>query len=462
MAVKALVDPTHALARGLATIRSEFQVPSAFPTDVLVAADLAARRQPLQHVDRTAWRFVTLDPASSTDLDQAFLIETSGADLLLHYAIADVAWFVDDGDAVDLEAWRRGSTLYLPDGKAGLYPPKLSEGAASLLPDGPRPAVVFTVRVTPDGAAHLDGAERAIVRSTAKLAYDSVRDTDLPTSFTELANRVELAEDRRGAARVDPPEQEVVAVDRDGFALSFRPRLLSEDRNAALSLATNIVIAEALQAHHTGLFRVMAEPDDQAITRLRHTASALGLAWPATVTLKDFERTLDAGDPKQAAFMTAIRRAGKGASYTPYREGVVPWHSAMGATYAHGTAPLRRLADRYVVRATLAIANGEPVPNVVSEAFAKLPQIMARAEARDGQIERAVVDLAEAVMLSERQGQDFQAIVTDVDVRGARVQLCELPVVARIQANGLAPGERLRLRLIAADPDQRKISFQSG
>ena len=53
-------------------------------------------------------------------------------------------------------------TLYLPDGKAGLYPPVLSEGAASLLPDGPRPAVIFTVRIAPDGARPLDGAERAI------------------------------------------------------------------------------------------------------------------------------------------------------------------------------------------------------------------------------------------------------------------------------------------------------------
>lgn len=458
--MKALVDPTHALARGLAAIRREFHVPAAFPPEVLDAADRAARRLPTQHVDRTAWRFVTLDPASSTDLDQAFWIEPVGADLLLHYAIADVAWFVDDGDAIDQEAWKRGTTLYLPDGKAGLYPPVLSEGAASLLPDGPRPAVIFTVRVAPDGAVHLDGAERAIVRSAAKLAYDSVGDADLPAAFGELADRIGLAEARRGAARVDPPEQEVVAVEGDGFALSFRPRLLSEDRNAALSLATNIAIAEALQTHHTGLFRVMADPDERAIARLRMTAVALGVAWPSTAGLTEFERTLDANDPKQAAFMMAIRRAGKGASYTPYHEGVVPWHSAMGATYAHATAPLRRLADRYVVRATLAIANGEAVPDIVSDAFAKLPPVMARAEARDGQIERAAIDLAEAVALVGREGENFQAVVTDVDERGARMQLCEVPVVARIRADGLEAGERLQVQLVGADPERRSVSFE--
>lgn len=66
---------------------------------------------------------MTLDPASATDLDQAFTIEASGSDLLLHYAIADVGWFVDDGGPIDQEAWARGETLYYPGGKAGLYPP---------------------------------------------------------------------------------------------------------------------------------------------------------------------------------------------------------------------------------------------------------------------------------------------------------------------------------------------------
>ena len=278
--MKTLADPAFALAHGLAAIRREFQVPASFPAEVLAAASAAAGRAPTEHVDRTDRPFVTLDPATSTDLDQAFAIDRSGGDLLLHYAIADIAWFVADGDAVDAEAWRRGMTLYLPDGKAGLYPPVLSEGAASLLPDGPRPAVIFTVRVAADGAVRLDGAERAIVRSIAKLAYDRVRDADLPADFAELARRIQAAEERRGAARVDPPEQEVAALGDGQFALAFRPRLASEERNAALSLATNLAVADALQAHRTGLFRVMAEPDARAVRRLRHTARAFGLNWP--------------------------------------------------------------------------------------------------------------------------------------------------------------------------------------
>ncbi len=458
--MRAIVDPTNALGRGLAAIRRQYQVPDSFPPEVVAAAAEAAQQQPTDHRDRTGERFVTLDPAASTDLDQAFAMERSGADLLLHYAIADVAWFVDDGDAIDAEAWRRGTTLYLPDGKAGLYPPVLSEGAASLLPGGPRPAVVFTVRVDPEGAVRLDGAERAIVRNAAKLAYDRVTSAELPPDFDELARRIANAEARRGAARVDPPEQEVVALGGGRYELAFRPMAEAEQRNAALSLAANLAIADALLAQRTGLFRVMAEPDKRAIKRLRLTAKALGLDWPQNVSLEDYELALDHRDPKQAALMLAIRRAGPPASYMPYIEGVRPWHAAMAASYAHATAPLRRLADRYVVQATLAVANGRAVPKTVTEAFAKLPEVMARADTRSGQVQRAAVDLAETVMLDGREGESFPSVVTDVDQRGARIQLCGLPVAARVAADGVQAGDELKVRLVSADPERRELRFE--
>ncbi|TIV28388.1 MAG: RNB domain-containing ribonuclease, partial [Mesorhizobium sp.] len=382
--------------------------------------------------------------------------------LLLHYAIADVAWFVEDGDAIDLEAWNRGETLYLPDGKAGLYPPVLAEAAASLLPDGPRPAVIFTIRVAGDGAVKLDSAERAIIQSRAKLAYDSVKPSDVPAGFAELARRSSLAAMRRGASRVDPPEQEVERLADGTFRLSFRPLLQSEQDNAALSLAANMAIADAMLAHKTGLFRVMSGPDASKVQRLRSAARALGLSWPASTSLRDYQRALDPADPQQAALMLEIRRAGNGASYQPYQQGVVPWHEAMAATYAHATAPLRRLADRYVVRCVLAIANGQPVPQAVSDAFARLPKVMGRGDARASQINHAAIDLAEAVMLKGHEGETFKAVVTDFIDHGVRAQLADMPVVANVKASGLRQGDDLRLKLISADPGQRSIVFETA
>jgi exoribonuclease R len=456
--LKTPLDPTHALAEGLARLRGGLKTPIAFPPEVLAAAEQAAGRKPTQHVDRTEWGFVTLDPESATDLDQAFTISKSGQDLVLHYAIADVAWFVDDGGVIDLEAWRRGTTLYLPDGKVRLYPQVLSEGAASLLPDGPKPSVVFAVRVAPDGTVKLDGVERAVIRSRAKLAYDRVTEAELPEGFAKIASRLQAAETARGAARVDPPEQEVERLDDGRYRLRFRTRTLAEDQNASLSLACNIAVAQTLAAHGTGLFRVMAEPDDFAVRRLRHTAKAFGLAWPRREPLAAFARRLDPAKPQEAAFMLAIRRAGR-AGYQAYRVGEAPWHAAVASPYAHATAPLRRLADRYVVMASLAIANGRPVPQAAADAFERLPEVMARADQLSGQVERAVIDLAEAAILRGREGEVFAAVVTDLDERGARIQLCDLPVVTRVAEQGLGVGAEINVRLASVDVERSVATF---
>ena len=458
--MKSLIDRDGALSRGLADIRTQFQVPPAFPPAVAAAAVHAAAQPITDHADWTDKPFVTLDPAPSTDLDQAFAIERAGADLMLYYAIADVGWFVGANDPLDVEAWQRGETIYLPDGKASLYPTRLCEDAASLLPNVDRPAVVFAVRIDSDGKSVLDGATRALIRSRAKLAYETVTADELPEGFDELSRRISLAEDARGAARVDAPEQEVTIDPAGGFTLAFRPQLQSEVDNAAFSLAANLAIADALLAHKTGLFRVMPEPDERSIRRLRHSAKALGLVWPKNETLEQFARSLDRTNPKHAAFQAAVRRAGPRASYAPYQPGVVPWHEAMGATYAHATAPLRRLADRYVIEATVRIANGQPVPDDLSAAFQKLPAVMARAEDKSGQIDRAVLDLAEAVMLEGREGTQFNAVVTDIDERGARIQLCDPAVIARVDGSGLTPGDDITVKLAGVDVAHRQVRFE--
>ena len=458
--MKSLIDRDGALSSGLADIRAQFDVPATFPANVLGAAEEAAKRPVTGHADWTARSFVTLDPASSTDLDQAFSIERAGGDIILHYAIAHVSGFVPQGQALDVEAWVRGETIYMPDGKASLYPEQLSEGAASLLPNVDRPSVVFTVRIDPAGGASLDGAVPAIIRSGAKLSYEGVKPGDLPEGFADLSRRIEEAEDARGAARVDAPEQALVMDPSGHFSLTFRPQAAAELQNAAMSLAANLAIAKALLEHRTGLFRVMPEPDERAVSRLRHSAKALGLEWSKGIALKDFERSLDPASPRAAAFRAAVRRAGPKASYAPYQEQTIPWHSAMAATYAHATAPLRRLADRYVVDTVVRIANGLEVSDELDALFQRLPAVMAKAEAKAGQIDRAVLDLAEAVVLDGREGSLFSAVVTDIDERGARIQLSDPAVITRVDAKGAMPGDRVSVRLASVDLAQRQARFE--
>jgi exoribonuclease R len=132
----------------------------------------------------------------------------------------------------------------------------------------------------------------------------------------------------------------------------------------------------------------------------------------------------------------------------------------MGATYVHATAPLRRLADRYVNEAALAIAHGWQVPDWVSAAFERLPKVMNRADARASQVDSAVLELAEAVVLAGRAGGLFQGTVTDIDERGARIQIADPAVITRIGVDGLELGETVRLRLEEADPARRIARFK--
>ena len=120
----------QALRDGIAAIQAELEVNPGFPDEVEAAAAIAAENPKLPTLDRTDIPFITIDPPTSMDLDQAMHIERAGDGFVVHYAIADVAAFVEPGGPVDLEANRRGETLYGADSKIPLHPKVLSEGAA--------------------------------------------------------------------------------------------------------------------------------------------------------------------------------------------------------------------------------------------------------------------------------------------------------------------------------------------
>ena len=252
---------------------------------------------------------------------------------------ADVGWFVPIDGAIDREAWTRGTSFYLPDGKIPLYPSLLCDGAASLLPDGERPAIIFTVRVDPAGEAKLDRATRSRNPKSGQARLRKRSGGGAAAGFGDLTRRIEAAEQARGAARVEPPEQEVVQ-ENGCFRLQLRPQSWAEQKNAALSLATNLAVAAVMLKAKTGLFRTMPEPQDWAVRRLRHTAKALGVGWQKSESLQQLERRLNSGSPADAAMMLAIRRASPAAGYEPFRVTRTVACRRRGALRAcHGTAP---------------------------------------------------------------------------------------------------------------------------
>jgi exoribonuclease R len=477
------IDSENASASGLdvasllAGIRRDQGLPEAFAPEVEEAALGASLQSFADGVetarnDLTDRNFETLDPATSTDLDQAFAIAADGDDIVLSYALADIGAFAPSGGVIEREAWRRGVTVYAPDQRVSLYPAVLSQGAASLLPDVVRPAVVFDVAVDPNGTPRLISAGRAVIRSRRKRAYETTEPSDLDPLIVELHRRTTAAEARRGATKIDWPEQEVVANQSvpGGFELELRPQRPSEEINAAMSLSVNIAIAMKMLEHHTGLFRIMPGPDPAKQRSLRRVAAALHIRWDPDEELRVLLARLSHSDPHHAKFLLEARRAGRGASYALFDSQSHPFHSALASVYAHATAPMRRLADRYVIELALVLSNNptdQSARALLSSTLGEMPEIMAMAARRAAAVENGVLDLLEAVSLVGRVGERFAATILEPSTGGFIVQLSEPPVRARAGVEessgshgGLGPGDDVLVELLEVDVVNRKVKFR--
>ncbi|MFG3087838.1 RNB domain-containing ribonuclease [Streptomyces antibioticus] len=463
--------PEAPLRAALAALRSGLGVPLAFPLGVLAEAERAARAPALPERDATDIPFVTVDPPTATDLDQALHLSRRGTGYRVRYAVADVAAFVVPGGPVDAEAHRRVTTLYFPDGKVPLHPAVLSEGAASLLPGRDRPAALWTVDLDADGATVAVDVHRALVRSRAKLDYAGVQrriddgTAEEPLRLLATVGRLrELREEARGGISLNVPEQEVVEHDHT-YRLDYRAPLPAEGWNAQLSLLTGMAAADLMLASGTGVLRTLPAAPDGAVGRLRNTAHALRIDWPHHVSYATLIRSLDPREPRHAAFLQECTTLLRGAGYTVFRDGRLPaitTHAAVAAPYTHCTAPLRRLADRYTTELCLAAVAGETPPDWVLGALDALPGEMAEGGRRAAAVERACVDTVEAALLGDRVGEEFDGCVVDVDERRpgvGTVQLESPAVIGRIDGAPLPLGERLRVRLTEADPTVPRIHF---
>ena len=464
--------PAGALASGIASVQRELGLPTAFPPEVEQAAVAAAANPRWPDADRTDIELVTIDPPDAMDLDQAMFVQRNGDGYRVHYAIADVAAFVIAGDAIDLEAHRRGETLYGADAKIPLHPKALSEDAASLLPEQVRPALLWTIELDASGEGIAVDVRRARIRSRAKLDYAGVQQqinngTAEPmwAVLREIGELRKQRERRRGGVSLPLPEQEI-RVEAGHWSLEFRARHPVEDWNEQISLLTGMAAAHLMVEHGVGLLRTLPEADPRDLARLHRTARALGIDWPQSRRYPDFIRSLDPAAPRDVAMMTACTMVLRGAGYIAF-DGVVPersQHSALAAQYTHVTAPLRRLVDRYTGETCVALCAGKPVPQWVLEALPGLPATMQESARRARRYENAVLDLAEAAALASRVGEVFEGAVVEIDKKDPQqgeVMLRELAILARVFANhALLLGEQVRVRLVEADPGARRIRFE--
>ncbi|MEV6430143.1 RNB domain-containing ribonuclease [Nocardia sp. NPDC051463] len=510
-------------------IRSEFGLASAYPAEAATEARDAVDAFAGNRVDRTDIPFVTIDPPGAMDLDQALHLERTDSGFTLHYAIADVGAVIVPGGALDTEAVARGQTFYLPDSTVPLHPPVLSENAASLLPEQTRPAALWTIELDEDCEPQRYSVVRALIRSRARLDYATVQaDADAHRLHPSIAALPEFGTRRieaglaRGAIGLRLPAQSVISDDKaDGhWRLVLEPRTAADDWNEQVSLLTGMCAARIMldrptpSGEHIALLRTMPPPPDSAITSIRRTAAALGIAWPAEESVGRMLAGLDPNTPAALVLMSEATGLLRGAAYTVVdgaaadgsgaaaapsngvRPGAAPaeaepgaastraeqpnsgrsnfgssarqsadqpnnlQHSAIGAPYAHVTAPLRRLADRFATEICLALCAGTEVPQWVRDGLSPTAESMRRSDALANKVERACIDLTEATLLAERSGAEFDAVVIREanGSRPAEVFIADPPVAGPCVGSP-REGATVRVRLVSADPAMRKISF---
>lgn len=460
-----LSEVPEAARPAIDALQRRLELPMEFPDDVLAQAESLRRRPPSTdgHVDRTDIEFVTIDPASSTDLDQALHVQREDDGYLVHYAIADVGHWVEPGSPIDVEAHKRGQTLYAPGARIPLHPPALSEDAGSLLADGrPRPAVLWSHHLDADGHVRHATVERAMVLNRHKLDYEGVQaDLDAGRAHPSIALLPEVGmrrariERERGGISLNLPDQEIVETDGH-WELDFRELQPVEDHNAQISLLTGFVAAQMQLDGGIGILRTLPPAEQSSIDRLRRAAATIGVPWEADESYPEFVRRLDPNDPRELAVLMKCTMLFRGAGYLAFDGGAPDGnlkHNALGDEYAHATAPLRRLVDRYVLEICLAHSTGAGVPGWVLDGMDDVAAGMARSGQRASAYENGVLDIAEALVLAGREGEFMEGTLVDVNPRTRRgtVQIPDSALELYVQADPRSVGETIRVRIEDVD-----------
>lgn len=488
----------HALAwkyRLPATFSRRARLEAEALADFLAPAELERR------LDLRQLPFITIDPASARDHDDALFADSEGGRERLWVAIADVSHFVTPGGFIDAEARRRGNSFYFPDRAIPMLPERLSSGLCSLRPGEDRPVLAVEIRLSAEGEMLDARFHEAVIRSHAKLSYEQAaellatpnEDSRRSSWWDSLARLARIAEQlsqrrrARGAIELELPEVEI-AVDASGRPVDalLRRRNPAHGLVEEAMLAANQAVARALElAQRTTLHRVHPAPDPRRLEALGVFLEGLGIPLTGDLdepgAIAEMLRSVRGFSTEERIHLATLRSMSQ-ARYEPTSLG----HFALQFPhYLHFTSPIRRYADLAVHRSLKRLLRGEGAgarsdPAGGSELEGLAIWLSGR-ERVAVEAERDAVAYACCALLAGREGESFEAEVTGVGVHGLFVRL------ARPAASGLVPfgrldrrwrldeaaelleddrggrrievGTRLAVRLVHVDDDRGRIAF---
>ncbi|MDQ3031512.1 MAG: ribonuclease R [Myxococcota bacterium] len=454
--------------------REALDVP--IPREALDEADGVARRavDDGAREDLRALDFVTIDPATAEDHDDALYAEVQPkGGLRVWIAIADVSAFVDPDGALDREARRRGASIYLPGRVAPMLPPALSSGAASLMPDVDRPAVVLELSLD-DQARVVERTLRfAMLRSKARMSYDEVGEilradvapresarTTMLRAMSATAERLRAGRRSRGALAIDGVE---IVIDTDAEGEPLAMRRVEHDFWACrahqlveeMMLLGNETVGSMLrEAQIDAVFRAHADPKIERLERVIALADARGVAMgdEARRDPRALRTVLGAiVDPAvREELGAALLAALSSATYQDHRED----HFALASReYVHFTSPIRRYADLTIHRALRALSSGQPLEGVVDT------ELLNETQRRSRAVHREIHDLHGALLMRGRIGQDLEGTMVHATKSEWIVSIDEpaIQVRCRRTRDVVDVGARVRVQLASVSIPARRV-----
>jgi ribonuclease R len=427
----------------------------------------------------------SIDDKKTRDLDQVEYAEIiPGGDTRLLVGIADVDALVSKGSATDTHAATNCTSVYTGVKTYPMLPEELSTDLTSLVEGEDRLAVVTEMVLAPDGSVKKTNFYRALVKNQAKLAYEEIGSwldgkTGVPESVSkvpgmeaqiklqsEIANRFGEFRKEHGALDLETIQATPVMDDRGKVVdLAVVESNRARELIANFMISANVAMAEFLEAKGgPSLRRIVRTP--KYWSRIVEIAAELGEKLPATPdsrALADFLARRKVADPTHFPDLSlaVVKSLGPG-EYTvelPGEEGEGHFGLAL-QDYTHSTAPNRRFADLVTQRLVKAALANKPTPYTVAE----LKQIAEHCTVQDGaarKVERKMRKVAAAVLLQDKIGEEFKAIVTGVTEKGTFARIISPPVDGRVMRGerGLRIGEKVRVRLLSTDPERGFIDF---
>jgi len=489
-------------------IINEFGLPEEFPEAVLEEARLEAenfREDDLQgREDLTGLTIVTIDPSDARDFDDAISLERSeNGHWLLGVHIADVSHFVQPGTALDAEAQRRGTSVYLPTQVIPMLPEVISNGLASLQEGRVRFTMSAFIEFNPAGIPVSSRFSRSAIRVSRRFAYEQVLPLirgettlagkkEVPVrlrqqleSMLELAMVLRRRRFSKGALELDMPEIKL-DLDRQGQVVGAHETEhdASHQMIEEFMLAANVAVATELNDQGlVFLRRIHSDPAPQKMAALAEFTANLGYPLKRSQSRRDLQKLLVAvrGKPEEQAVNYAVLRSLKQAEYSPVDLG----HYALAEqNYTHFTSPIRRYPDLTIHRLLEAIVmQHDSGRGTGLEEALRLGKHCSMTERRAERAERELIRLKLLAYFESRLGEQMEAVITGVDRFGFFCRGIEIPaeglvhisalsqdeyfdydrvtqsLIARGSGKAYRLGDRVRVEVVRVDVDRRELNF---